>query len=125
MQVRREQALTCAEIGKVVAAAVDRFRDDAELAVANIRPNVPLAFPCEPIDAAARMRGLAACWVTYSYIKHNDVGAISDLTRTCAQAALDRDALPDSLGFVRKLTIFLYHRAVQWCSCIRRGTWHG
>lgn len=95
MQVRRERALTRAEIGKVVAAAVDRFRDDAELAVADIRPNVPLAFPCEPIDAAARMRGLAALLGTV--LERNDVGAISDLTRTCAQTALDRDVLPASV----------------------------
>ena len=83
MRVRSEQGLTRGEIAKVVAAAVDAFQDDIEIAIADVIPGVPLSALDEPVNRADRLRGEAALYG--SMLDRNNVAAqragVSALTR--------------------------------------------
>ena len=59
MFVRRVPGMTREEIGKVVDATVSEFRDQVDLAIADVRPNVAAAWLDEPAQGAAGLVGAA------------------------------------------------------------------
>lgn len=89
MRVRSEQALTRGEIAKVVAAAVDAFQDDIEIAIADVIPGVPLSGLDEPVDRADRLRGEAALYG--SMLDRNDVVVQRDNVSVLAQEVVGKD----------------------------------
>ena len=70
MFVRRVPGITREGIGKVVDATVSEFRDQVDLAIADVRPGVAKAWLDEPARVAAGLVGavtvldhsLALCW---------------------------------------------------------------
>lgn len=94
MRVRREQGLTRDDIAKVVAAAVDAFQDDVEIAIADVIPGVPLSGLDEPVDRADQLRGEAAFYG--SMLDRNDVVAQPGGVSALAWGAVGKDLEPGS-----------------------------
>lgn len=100
MFVRREPGLTRDEIATIVDVTVSDFRDQVDLAIANVRPNATMGWLDEPAQVAAGLRASAAA--LDSTLARNDMAAMTDRAQACSKLILGRQLDSDGID-VRRL----------------------
>lgn len=94
MFVRRVPGMTREKIGRVVDVTVSEFRDQLDLAIADVRPGVAKAWLDEPAQVAAGLVGAAT--VLDHSLSRGDLAAMGQKARACAADLLNTSLEPDN-----------------------------